>query len=257
MKYRDIVSRNMVYIPFNIQDKIKKVRLAFAGCGVGSNISILAARTGFNNFILVDGDKVAVSNLNRQTFIKSDLGKNKAISLSKKIKYINEKSKIKVIAKRINTKDIDTLIACSDIIINTLDYGRVFVELTDRAIKKGKSVIVPFNVGFGNVIILFNKNSSTMKDILVGSKKLGSNEDLYRHLLNSLHFKPPRYLVPKLKQIFMALDKRGFSPQLGIASYMNAAVIVTLMIRIIQNKKNIISPKYLHIDVMNIIEQNV
>ena len=60
------------------QHAIAQTRVLLAGCGLGSNIAVLAARTGFSRFTIADGDVVDSSNLNRQAFRVEHLGRNKA-----------------------------------------------------------------------------------------------------------------------------------------------------------------------------------
>jgi len=56
--YYKLVLRNQGYISKELQEKIQKTRLLIAGCGVGSTVAEAAARLGFCNFILTDGDTV-------------------------------------------------------------------------------------------------------------------------------------------------------------------------------------------------------
>lgn len=75
MRYEELVSRYKFIIPKKLQDKIKKCRIFLLGCGLGAQIGLLATRTGFMNFILIDGDKVTFDNLNHQAFRYEYLGK--------------------------------------------------------------------------------------------------------------------------------------------------------------------------------------
>ena len=85
-----------------ISQKIKTVTIGIAGCGgLGSNAAIALARTGIMNFVIVDYDKVEVSNLNRQQYSLNDVDKFKVDSLERILKSINpyieiEKHRIKL-----------------------------------------------------------------------------------------------------------------------------------------------------------------
>lgn len=89
--------------------------------GVGSNVSIILSRAGFNNFILVDYDIVEESNLIRQyPYVEKDIGKNKTNVLFKKMN--NKNSNINIIDKNIMVeKDIENEIYNSDFVVCTLD----------------------------------------------------------------------------------------------------------------------------------------
>src|SRR5689334_657998 len=92
-------SRNFPIISSPIQKKIESYTIAFIGCGLGSNIALLAARTGFRNFVLVDGDLVDSSNLNRQLFQLSDVGRKKSEVCRKNILGIRSDARVKTYNK--------------------------------------------------------------------------------------------------------------------------------------------------------------
>lgn len=84
--YGQITSRNTI----DIKEKIKQAVIGVAGCGgLGSNAAIAIARIGVKKLVIADFDKVELSNLNRQQFFISDIGKNKTDALSSFIKKIN------------------------------------------------------------------------------------------------------------------------------------------------------------------------
>ena len=88
-------NRNRIYISDEEQEKIRSVRILLGGAGIGSVIAECALRIGFEDIVIVDGDKVELSNLNRQNYVKSDIGKPKAECLAKRLLKINPKAKIK------------------------------------------------------------------------------------------------------------------------------------------------------------------
>ena len=88
--YDQLTLRNGFFISRDLQLKIKECSLVLAGCGLSSNFAVLAARLGFEKFILIDGDNVDESNLNRQPFSLNHVGLNKAEAISEIIKQINQ-----------------------------------------------------------------------------------------------------------------------------------------------------------------------
>jgi tRNA A37 threonylcarbamoyladenosine dehydratase len=66
--------RNFLYISESNQEKIKNFRILIGGCGLGSVIAECALRLGFENLTVIDGDKVELSNLNRQNYTQKDIG---------------------------------------------------------------------------------------------------------------------------------------------------------------------------------------
>jgi sulfur carrier protein ThiS adenylyltransferase len=74
------------YLPEEALDRLARVRVGIAGAGgLGSNIAMLLARTGVRRFVVVDGDKVEASNLNRQFYWPEDLGKPKVFVLRERL----------------------------------------------------------------------------------------------------------------------------------------------------------------------------
>lgn len=159
VKYENLVSRNWFYINSVLQNKIRNVNILFAGCGLGSVIAQSAIRLGFENMTIVDGDNVDLTNLNRQFYFQNDVGVNKAKSLKNNLLMINPNANIKSVEKYIKVNDLSKLVSEVDIVINTVDLNNTYYEIITETIKHKKTVICPFNVGFGGVLILFNKNS--------------------------------------------------------------------------------------------------
>ena len=72
--------------------------------GLGCPLSVYLASLGIGTIGIVDYDKVELSNLNRQIIFNSrDIGKYK-VDIAKKIKNINNKSKIKSYKFKVNKK---------------------------------------------------------------------------------------------------------------------------------------------------------
>lgn len=65
------------------QEKFSRAVVAVCGLGgLGSNVAIALARAGIGKLILIDFDRVDVTNLNRQQYKASQLGMNKTEALA-------------------------------------------------------------------------------------------------------------------------------------------------------------------------------
>ncbi len=72
------------------RDILLRKTVAIAGCGgLGSNVAVALVRGGIGKLIIADFDRVEVSNLNRQYFFMSDIGKKKTDALSAHLRAIN------------------------------------------------------------------------------------------------------------------------------------------------------------------------
>ncbi|MDO8272432.1 MAG: ThiF family adenylyltransferase [Gammaproteobacteria bacterium] len=75
--------------PFN--RKLQSLRVVIVGAGgTGSAVACLLARAGVGEVIIIDGDRLEESNLNRvRGYRKADVGKNKALTLATYIKSLD------------------------------------------------------------------------------------------------------------------------------------------------------------------------
>lgn len=70
--------------------RLQRACVGVAGCGgLGSNAAMALARAGVGRLILVDHDIVEPSNLNRQCYFGSDVGRKKVTALSDHLRAVN------------------------------------------------------------------------------------------------------------------------------------------------------------------------
>lgn len=242
--------RNFPIISEETQARIKKVRVLFIGCGLGSNVAELFTRTGVENFYLIDGDDIEDTNLNRQEFFQKEIGRNKARVLSERIKKINPSASVRINENYINTKrDLEDIIDWPDFIVNTSDFTKGFFEYNVLGSEKNKTVICPFNVGFGSVVLLFNKsNISLQKEINIAG--LSDSEYFSLLLTKARQYKVPEYFLPIFKKI--QDGSISYTPQLGVASRLTSALIVSLVVRKLAGEDINVFPHVHTIDLKNV-----
>ena len=140
----------------NVPDTInilQNSKIGIAGCGgLGSNIAVMLTRAGIGKLILADFDKVEISNLNRQHFFLSDIGKFKLEALSIHLKNINPDIKLDLINKRIINEDIEQTFKEADILIEAFDKAEEKMCLIKNWLKifKNRPVICGSGIsGYG------------------------------------------------------------------------------------------------------------
>ncbi len=239
-KYKDFVSRNWAFISEESQRKIKKTKLLIAGCGLGSYIAELAVRLGFEEITILDDDKVELTNLNRQNYYLGDIGKKKVDCLKNSLKRINPKVKINFYDKRVErVQEINALLSKSEVVVNSFDISKIYFDLIENVAKEKKFVFLPFNVGFGSCLISLNysnyeyflNNYSDSKTDLELLLAIINNPD------NKNNIKIPGYIKKGLKLLKSDIEKKKFNPQIGVASFVTAALTITEIIKFFEGKK--------------------
>ena len=116
--------------------RLAAARVGFAGAGgLGSNCAMMLARSGLTQFVLVDGDVVDASNLNRQHYFPRHVGQSKVLALSAQLRELGD---IDIDARRIriDARNLPGILALASIWVEALDAAatkRLFVEEALRA----------------------------------------------------------------------------------------------------------------------------
>lgn len=105
-----------------LQKKFSQASVAVCGLGgLGSNIAIALARAGIGRLHLIDFDRVDISNLNRQQYAVSQLGKHKTEALQETLEFIAPYVEIVVDTVRITEDNLAELLKGDDIICEAFD----------------------------------------------------------------------------------------------------------------------------------------
>jgi molybdopterin/thiamine biosynthesis adenylyltransferase len=157
LPYETLVTRNDGYITKDVQDRLRRLRLVVAGCGIGSSFAELAVRMGIEQVTLADGDTVSDTNLNRQFFSASDVGKSKVKSLAARLRAINPNADIVEFDRYLDKDNTPALIAKADLVFDTIDFLDLaaIVRLHDECRSQQKPVITALAVGWGAGCIYF------------------------------------------------------------------------------------------------------
>ncbi len=247
LSYKDLVLRHKFIIPKKLQDKIKNCRIMLLGCGLGTQIGVLAARTGFTNFILIDGDKVDISNLNRQAFRYDDIGKNKAEALASIIKEINPKTNIEYHPIFLRSKKLaKELINKSDVVVNMADPEEIMYFVNDYAQNTGKPVFFPLNLVWGGYVLVFTPDAPRLKDI-VGEETYCDNRFYLKLLQNTFSTFPPDLLSFYKKMGKKALSELS-GPQLGTTTYLTSSIVVNEIIKWLSGRPLKTAPQPIFLD---------
>ena len=123
-------------------NKIKNKTVCIVGLGgVGGFATEAIVRSGVGNVIIVDYDRIDISNLNRQIITnQNNIGESKVQEVKKRIKSINPNCNITIIEEKIDSNNINLIFQNKiDYLIDACDTittkEALIIECTKRKIK--------------------------------------------------------------------------------------------------------------------------
>jgi tRNA A37 threonylcarbamoyladenosine dehydratase len=166
--YRERFQRNYGVFEDGEQEKIRRMRVLVVGCtGSGETVSIILARCGVENFILVDETSYEASDMNRQPgcFIDT-IGCQKGEILAKAIQEINPQAKVEVITPLPSSNGFDDLVRRVDLVIPANDDLPYSLVVFRTARRMGKTSILCLPSGAMGWVSVFTPESKTVEDFL-------------------------------------------------------------------------------------------
>ena len=103
--------------------------------GLGSNIAISLARAGVGKLILIDFDKVDVTNLHRQQYKASQIGRYKTEALSENLKEIAPYVELETHTTRMTEQNVVELLKEADVICEAFDDAQAKAMLTNSVLE--------------------------------------------------------------------------------------------------------------------------
>ena len=115
-----------------LQQAFSTAVVAICGLGgLGSNIAISLARAGLGKLILIDFDRVDITNLHRQQYKADQIGMYKTDALADNLREIAPYIELETHRKRITEDNAVTLLKDADIICEAFDSAEAKAMLTD------------------------------------------------------------------------------------------------------------------------------
>ena len=104
--------------------------------GLGSNIAIALARAGVGRLILIDFDRVDITNLHRQQYKADQIGMYKTVALAENLKEIAPYISLEIHTERITEDNAVTLLQDADIICEAFDDAECKAMLTNTVLSE-------------------------------------------------------------------------------------------------------------------------
>jgi len=125
------------------QEKLKSAHVAVIGVGgLGSTVSIFLTVAGVGRLTIVDSDRVALSDLNRQIlYTTEDIGEEKVFRAALKLRKMNPNVHITPINEKIDKDNVYAIIRNADMVIDCLDNWKSRLILNKACIEENKILI--------------------------------------------------------------------------------------------------------------------
>lgn len=120
-----------------LQKSMSNAAVAICGLGgLGSNIATHLARAGVGKLILIDFDRVDLSNLHRQQYKANQIGMYKTEALKDNLLEISPYTDIITHTEKTTEENMGTLLSSADIICEAFDNAEAKAMLTNFVLEK-------------------------------------------------------------------------------------------------------------------------
>ena len=117
-------------------DRFSATTVAVCGLGgLGSNIAVSLARAGIGKLILIDFDKVDITNLHRQQYKAAQVGRYKTEALTENLKEIAPYTELESHIVRITESNVPELLKDADIVCEAFDNAEYKAILTNAVLE--------------------------------------------------------------------------------------------------------------------------
>lgn len=165
----------------DVQRKLAGSMVAICGLGgLGSNVAISLARAGVGRLILIDFDKVDITNLHRQQYKASQVGQYKTEALRKNLRDINPYVEIFVHTVKLTEDNVIPLVRHADVICEAFDNPDSKALLVNTVLEKlpNKYLVAASGMaGFGSANEIQTRKVSD-RFFLCGDEKSDVNDGI-------------------------------------------------------------------------------
>ena len=120
-----------------LHERFSSATVAICGLGgLGSNIAIALARAGIGKLILIDFDRVDITNLHRQQYKANQIGFYKADALAENLLEIAPYTKIKTVTAKITEENFTDLLKNADIVCEAFDNAESKAMLVNGVLEQ-------------------------------------------------------------------------------------------------------------------------
>jgi len=121
----------------DLHERFSSATVAVCGLGgLGSNIAIALARAGIGKMILIDFDRVDITNLHRQQYRADQIGNYKTEALAENLLQIAPFIEIEAITERITEDSICSFLKEADVVCEAFDNAEAKAMLVNGVLEQ-------------------------------------------------------------------------------------------------------------------------
>ncbi len=120
-----------------IQDNFTSATVAICGLGgLGTNIAFALARAGVGKLVLIDFDRVDITNLHRQQYKVDQIARYKTEALAENLKEVSPYTEITLHTVKLTENNAVDLLRDADIVCEAFDDARCKAQLVNTVLEK-------------------------------------------------------------------------------------------------------------------------
>lgn len=101
---------------------LPEIKVVIVGCGsVGSYVAEALVRAGVMRLVLIDPDRVEITNLTRTTYTQKDIGDYKTDALNRRLVEIFPDLDLKVVSTKVEMTNLTELLADAHLVVSAVD----------------------------------------------------------------------------------------------------------------------------------------
>ena len=104
--------------------------------GLGSNIAVALARAGIGKLLLIDFDRVDITNLHRQQYKADQIGRDKTEALAENLSEIAPYTEVEPVTVKITEENLTDLLKDADIVCEAFDRAEAKAMLVNGVLEK-------------------------------------------------------------------------------------------------------------------------
>ena len=120
-----------------LQERFSAATVAICGLGgLGSNIAVALARAGIGKLILIDFDRVDITNLHRQQYKANQIGRYKTDALAENLTEIAPYVEVEAVTATITEENFAHLLKDADVVCEAFDSAESKAMLVNGVLEK-------------------------------------------------------------------------------------------------------------------------